>query len=388
MSLVPVRPVLRAILDEPAPTLPPRDRDGRRSGAVWWALMGGLAVVEVFARDDLAERWFSLAVVVALGTALPWRRVHPLVAALVAGGGNVAALAVTGGDAPRMYASVVMLAVPFSLARWASGRHLLAGGGFLLATSIAAPLIQGGGTPEVVGAVAVLSACLALGAAARYRLRARQRDRERLLAQERERIARDLHDTVAHHVSAIAVRAQAGLAVGGDAAVEALRLIETEARRALTEMRGVVRALREDDPLAPPTGLTEALDDVATRFPGVSVSVDGDPAAAPATVQAAAARIVQESLTNAARHARTTDGSAVPVSVRVSVVDGAARSGVLAVDVVDSGRPTRAADPDGPGLGLRGMAERARLLGGELRAGPAEGGGWRVEASLPWRGTP
>ena len=195
---------------------------------------------------------------------------------------------------------------------------------------------------------------------------------------EREQLARDLHDTVAHHVSAIAVQAQAGSAVAKtdpDATAEVLRTIEGEASRTLREMRAMVGILRRSDgpDLAPTPGLTElqALRATDAGAPAITVRVDGDVDSVPAAVAAAVFRIAQEAVTNARRHAPRV--TRIDVAVRIDA------SGVL-VDVRNDGEPSAAAPA---GYGIRGMQERAALLGGTCEAGRGPNGGWVVKATLP-----
>jgi signal transduction histidine kinase len=240
--------------------------------------------------------------------------------------------------------------------------------------------------------VAVLVTTMALGTALRYRARARARELDQAKLLERERLARDLHDTVAHHVSAMAIRAQAGLAVANsqpEAAAEALRLIEAEASRALTEMRTLVRVLRREDlrppdpagyqpaELAPSPGIAD-VEQFARRTrsgPVVDVEIVGDVADVPPSVGAAIYRLAQESVTNARRHAR----HATRVQVRVSADDT-----VVRLRVSDDGDARPAGSP---GYGLVGMIERAGLLGGTCEAGPNPDRGWTVTAVLPRTGS-
>jgi signal transduction histidine kinase len=192
-------------------------------------------------------------------------------------------------------------------------------------------------------------------------------------------LARELHDTVAHHVSAIAVQAQAGGVVAGiqpEKAAEVLAAIESEASRTLAEMRSMVRVLREDEAVAyaPQPGVADlpalARADVT---PTVEVSLDGSVARLAGPVDAALYRLAQESLTNALRHAR--GASRVGIDV---CQEGAS----VRLRVSDDGR-TEPGPPPERGFGLLGMAERAHLLGGSLSAGPGPAGGWVVEAVLP-----
>jgi signal transduction histidine kinase len=232
---------------------------------------------------------------------------------------------------------------------------------------------------------AFLYSAMALGAVLRFRARARMNELGQVKVLERERLARDLHDIVAHHVSAIAIRAQAGLATSAsrpDAAVDALRVIEAEASRTLTEMRGMVRILRGNEPAElTPGGSIADLERLASRDragPVVDVAVSGDFADVPTPVGAAVYRLAQESVTNARRHAR----HATRIAVRVAADDSSVR-----LRVSDNGDAGLLRLTGTPGYGLVGMIERARLLGGICEAGPDPGGGWTVTAVLPRAGT-
>ncbi|MEU7902579.1 sensor histidine kinase [Actinoplanes sp. NPDC049118] len=202
----------------------------------------------------------------------------------------------------------------------------------------------------------------------------------RAVLEERARIAREMHDVVAHHMSMIAVQAEtAPYRVTGlsPPALAEFTAIASGARAALTDMRrllGVLRAETDESPRAPQPGLAEVATLVETaRRAGVTVSLDGDgPGDVPEAVGLAAYRIVQEALANAARHA---PGGPVRVSVRGG-------PGLLRVEV-GNGPGSPAPAPGGPGHGLIGMRERAALLGGTLEAGPRPDGGYRVEALLP-----
>ena len=274
-----------------------------------------------------------------------------------------------------------MLILPYALLRWASGREMI-GGLAVIALAFAVAVPDTEGWVEAIGAALFLLFPAALGASARYRDRARRRATEQTRLRERERLARELHDTVAHHVSAIAVQAQAGRVLAGtrpDASLEALAVIEEAASRTLAEMRHIVRALREDGdgPRAPGAALAdiERLARENTSGLRVDVTMTGTLTDLDAALGATLYRITREALTNATRHAR----GARAVSVHV-----AGEALQVRLRIVDDGEA-----PDsnpGTGFGLRGMAERVALLGGTLRAGPAERRGWSVEATLPRRG--
>jgi signal transduction histidine kinase len=202
---------------------------------------------------------------------------------------------------------------------------------------------------------------------------------------ERVRIARELHDVVAHSMSVIAMYAGSGrLAADRDpaAARRALEVVERSSRDALAEMRRLVTVLRDADEagaaLAPVPGLRDVhrlVAEVAAAGVTVEVHTEGDLGGVPDGVSLAAYRIVQEALTNVVRHAS-------PAQARLSVRIG---DGAVVLDVVDDGAgvAVRAAAPASAGQGTVGMHERAALYGGELTAGPRPGGGWRVAARLP-----
>lgn len=212
----------------------------------------------------------------------------------------------------------------------------------------------------------------------------REEEARRQVAEERVRIARDLHDIVAHNIAGISLQAATGAHVAGahpDQARMALVAIREASRQTLDELRSTLHLLRQGDdeaPLAPAPGL-DALPDLvgsvsATGIP-VSLELAGEVADVPEAVAGSAYRIVQESLTNVMRHA-----GAASAEVRVE-----RRADGLALRVVDDGRGGPAVPDDGrpAGHGIGGMRERAAALGGTVHAGPGAGGGWTVDAWLP-----
>ena len=209
---------------------------------------------------------------------------------------------------------------------------------------------------------------------------AREEEALRRLGEERLRIAREVHDVVAHAM--VAINVQAGVAAhvvdrDPEQARSALREIKAASGEALTDLRATLGVLRDPDtsaPVAPATALHD-LDDLAAglRAAGVDVTLAVEELPfVPAAVHAAGYRIVQEALTNVLRHARR------PSTVRVSV--GAPDDSTVRIEVVDDGA---SGGSGAPGNGMRGMRERATALDGTLTAGPAAGGGWRVVAQLP-----
>jgi signal transduction histidine kinase len=216
--------------------------------------------------------------------------------------------------------------------------------------------------------------------------REREGEARRAVASERARIARELHDVVAHHVSMMVVQAEAGpLAVERDPAraAGAFEAIAATGRQALVEMRRLLGVLRGDGQapsLAPQPGLDQVpslVEQVGRAGLEVELVVEGEKAPLPAGVELSAYRIVQEALTNAVRHAG-------PGRARVLVRYGERD---LELTVRDEGGGGGAAPAGGPpsrsGQGLVGMRERVSLFGGELHAGPGPDGGFTVAARLP-----
>ncbi|WP_217184158.1 sensor histidine kinase [Streptomyces sp. AC495_CC817] len=267
-----------------------------------------------------------------------------------------------------------------------------------LAATLAAPLVRGdivagdAATANLIVAASVsggayLIAVLLAGRArigeelTREREHSAVEESRRELVEERARIARELHDVIAHSMSVIQVQASTAryrLPELGEAAVGEFDDIAATARASLTEMRRMLGVLRTEDQaaeLAPQQGIDDVpalVEGVRRAGAAVDIVIDGDAAGVPSSVQIASFRIVQEALSNAVRHA---PGAPIRVglvideeAVHIRVRNDAARSASTAT---------------GSGFGLRGMRERATLLGGTLSAGPSTDGGWTVEAAIP-----
>jgi signal transduction histidine kinase len=350
-----------------------------------WVLVGVLmmaALLEGVFRDDVVWRPFATIVAVGLAPVMLWRRTQPL-ACVVVGFGTAMALGLAtlagGPSHVGLNAMIYILVLVYALVRWGSGREIVIGLVFVLIAAVIGTVADYTGPSDFIGGFGILTASAAGGAAFRYRAESWRRALEQIRSQERVGLARELHDMVAHHVSAIAVQAQAGRALAGqrpEAGLEALAAIEGEASQTLAEMRAMVRVLREGAPAeyTPQPGVAD-LASLARRdpVPVVDVEVPGDLDELPLQVDAAVYRLAQEALTNALRHARNAS------RVEIRVVEGEGR---LRLRVTDDGQidPAR---PASHGFGLLGMTERVQLLGGTLRAGPASGGGWTVDAELP-----
>lgn len=345
-----------------------------------------LAALEGFLRDELVWRPVAVAVQVPLLAMLLWRRSHPLVSVAVAFGGlGLLEIATTlaGRDSAGLYAMVGLLVLPYALFRWGSGREAAIG---LVIMSIphAMDMIFKPSDPASTAAGFVfLLFPAALGASVRFRARSRRRDLDEAKLLEREQLARELHDAVAHHVSAIVIQAQAGRLIAAsepEAAQRALATIESEASRTLTEMRSIVGVLRRGPAeYVPQRKLVdlEALAHSEGSSPAVEVELEGDLDEVRPAIQAAIFRIAQESITNVRRHAR----HATEVSVRV-----VADSETVSLTVSDDGDVAHFDADSGSGFGLVGMTERAALHDGTLEAGPGHDRGWTVRAVLPKAG--
>jgi signal transduction histidine kinase len=378
-----VTDAIRAVLAEPAAPSPPGPQ--RRDWLLVAAIVA-IALVEGALSPDVVWRPVAIVVCVALAFLLPWRRTHPLAVVSVAFA-TCAALHVASVaadvESPGLMTQVYFLLLTYSLFRWASGRDMLTGAAIVV-VAVALTLSASVTGTDILGAAAVVLTSMAVGACVRSQVNARARELEQIKLLEREQLARELHDTVAHHVSAIAIQAQAGRTVAPrepGAAVAALEVIEGAAIETLADMRAMVRILRDARAaeLAPLGGVADiARLGGAGGGPRIDVELAGEIADLPPSIDAAAYRLAQESITNAVRHAR----DATCVRVRVAT-DATA----LHLRVHDDGDTTHIGASRPSGFGLVGMAERARLLGGTCEAGPDPAGGWTVTAVLPRNGT-
>jgi signal transduction histidine kinase len=354
-----------------------------------WALVGVLvtvAVLEGLLRTDVAWRPLVVLEAAALAFALPWRRTHPL-GVVAAGFGAVilldaAAVVLNGRGQVGLDSMLYLLLLPYALYRWGSGREVVAGSAIALGAYGESVLREVTQLSDAVGGFVVLTLPAVLGLLVRNWSTSRARELDTMRARERELLARELHDTVAHHVSAMVIRAQAGRVVAATrplAAVEALELIETEGSRTLAEMRAMVTALRDTDDaeLTPVRGIAD-IERLGTSADGPTVRVtsSGVPDGVSPAVEAALYRIAQEAVTNALRHAR---------QAQQICVDVRGQDGLVRLTVTDDGEPVPAARL-GTGYGIVGMTERAKLLGGTLTAGAGEDRGWVVDAALPASG--
>ncbi len=372
--------VLRDLWAEPAPEPPAR----RGWDTAIIGTLVGAGLLDGLLSTEVAWPTITIPVMMVLPLALRWRHSHTLaVAAVVFGTYSVlhGAMLAAGVTSTFLNAGVIIVSV-YTLARWASGRDAIIGLGmatvgtaFAGSTEVLRELSGAVGLPTFIGLFALAGVAIRLWSS---RGAARLSEAKMM---ERNRIARELHDTIAHHVSAIAVQAQGAQEIlDGDpeTARAALATIEQQASLTLAEMRLILGVLRDHKPddLFPRAGIEDIarLADSSGGSPQVEVALSGDLEHVSPSVGSAVFRLTQEAITNARRHARNA------TLVAVDVVGSGDR---IQVTVTDDGQPTSGT---GPGYGLLGMTERATLMGGECHAGPSDSGGWVVKASLPRTG--
>jgi signal transduction histidine kinase len=383
----------------------PKLVDGALAAAL--AFLGVASAVAVAFRPGLHPQGFGLlaGILLALLLAVPvvFRRSHPVgafTAAIVIGALQVLL------DLRPTAADLAIVILLYTLAAYTPRRISVAGLAICLVGSATAVARWMPGQLSVLDAVAVGSIMFAgpsliawvLGDSVRYRRayysaledRAARLEAERdaqaqvAAAAERARIARELHDVVAHNVSVMVVQADgASYALDSDLgkAREALAAIAGTGRQALAEMRRLLGVLRHDDgtdpgraPLPGIAQLGELLEQTRAAGLPVSLTVEGVPQPLPDGAALAAYRIVQESLTNTRKHG----GPQATAQVTLRYLEDA-----LVLRITDDGQGP-ATLPDGAGHGLNGMRERVAIYGGWVQSGPRAGGGYHVTARLPF----
>jgi signal transduction histidine kinase len=338
----------------------------------------------------------TLPVMLVMTASVAFRRRWPLgVGATVLLCSSVSGVA--GGHGTSLAQGVSWMCGVYGLAVWTDTRAFLVGIGVLIAGNWGSYLLGGGSASDVAlfTWVPILAMVLARGAvrgrqlqnealAARAELLEREQEvrANEAVAEERARIARELHDLVAHNVSVMVVQAGAErVALGEEQASTraALASIEQAGRQALAEARrllGMLRRNGDGEGLEPQPSIDHIdllVEQIERAGLPVRLDVEGERVPLPAGVDLCAYRIVQEGLTNALKHA------------------GAAQAEVLlryeprglGVEVRDNGRGNGSANGDGSGHGLIGMRERVSLYGGALQTGPRDGGGFEIRAHLP-----
>ncbi|YCK42044.1 sensor histidine kinase [Actinomadura sp. ATCC 39365] len=365
---------------------------GRRAAAVTAqaALAVAAVAVLVFWAGLIAGSWgggywvFDCAAGAAVCALALARRLAPMWTAV--GGLAVAAVAVLvaawaglpnePGPAMALGLSVLVGSAVRTLPAWPA--CAVAAGGL----AVAAASVPGAHSGAVVGLnLAGWLAALGVGGGLRLLAASSLSAAERVRHDERRRLARELHDVAAHHLTGIVLQAQAARLLarrGSGPLEESLEDIEDAGAGALAALRRVVGLLREaaDDVPGPPGRLT----DLVGGFDGppVTLRAPGEAESWPPEVTSTVYRIVQESLTNVARHA---------ARARAVTVEITGRDGAVVVEVADDAPPAPPSRSRG-GYGLIGMRERVEALDGTLRAGPRPEGGWSVHATLPLTGPP
>lgn len=363
----------------------------RRGDAVLGAVLAGIAAVELLVDgSDAPVRAIASMAVCGLGVSL--RRKAPLVAFLVTSAGLFAvSWFQRGWDDESIVFVVFYFVALYSLGAHTRGRAVWAAAAIVLVGIVVFVAFDGDpfAPGDVVFATFFVGGPWAAGVAIRLR-----RDREQILvhenelavARERARIARELHDVVAHAISVTVVQARGGRAMLGrdeEAVRRALDAIEQTNTAALSDMRRLLAVLRDTDTAdggrsAPQPSLAN-LDRLVEQVRGtglpVDVEVEGHPGVVPPGVDLSAYRIVQEALTNVVKHAG--DGARARVRVAYSPDD-------LEVTVSDDGRGPAGPVDAGGGHGLVGIRERVAVVGGSVEAHPRDDGGFVVSARLPY----
>lgn len=392
-----VRPMhsVAARLAERGRRLPPLAVDAALAAVVGTVQIVSIAVTDA---DDPSERmtWWGWALVAVQVVPLVWRRRSPLVVAFVSGMGSLAFGLANLPDPAIQFT----LAVALYTAAAYRPRSVTLPVAVSVAVVCALSIVVDRQADVADAAVNYLVAIGAwvVGDSTRSQrertawLAQRQHDEaRRATAEERVRIARDLHDVVAHHISVIVVQAEAAqevLAADPERAEGAMAAVADTARTALGELRRMLGLLRSDAGRTPQPDLA-AVDDLVRSVRGAGLAVElrttGAPRPVGGVVGLTAYRVVQEALTNVLRHA----------GADRACVDLRFEDDALVVCVADDGRGTSSgragggrdgADGNGVGHGLRGMRERVGSVGGEVDAGPSPEGGFVVRARLPLAG--
>jgi signal transduction histidine kinase len=358
--------------------------------------LAALACAEAVAYSDGSARHLAGSLVLVAGAvSLTWRRTAPLpVAVLCSAGMTVPALLTRSAE--TIGEPLVAMIALYSMAVYGPGvRRALVPASLVLTAYMIRVVADWGTDPVSLGiGLAMTAGAFALGLHMRRQRRDTALSRERAeqaeqareeqvaaaVAAERARIARDLHDVVAHAISVIVLQARGGRRMLGvdpgqsRAAFDAVELLAGQAMSDMRRMIGMIRLPGADPGLAPQPSLRH-LDALVAGLsrPGLRLltEISGDLSGVPAGVDVAAYRIVQESLTNVLKHAAARTAS---VAVRVSPT-------ALEIEVSDDGSGAPAA-PE-PGFGLVGMRERVALYQGTFSAGNGPDGGFRVRACLP-----
>ena len=343
--------------------------------------------------------WLGFLVTVIASVALLWRRSRPREVAAVAG---AAAISVAGlGYIPSVLLIGPAMIGLFSLAyrsdRRTANTYAVAIICLLMSAAVFISSSHEQLVLQTIGPAAWLFLPLSLGTATRvrrenlalvqaradYAERTREQEARHRVAEERMRIARDLHDVVAHHLALANAQVTTATYVARkdpDKALEILAEVGSTTSAALRELKATVGLLRHADEPEVPTGLAQ-LPELAASFASIGLAVEvgtaGQPRRLDSAVDLTAFRITQEALTNVRKHAATD-------KARVQVRYGQDRITITITDEATARRPKTAESAANSGFGLIGMRERAQSVGGRLRTGPRPEGGFQVSAELPF----
>ena len=350
-----------------------------------WLLTFALAaagLLEGFLRSDVGWRPVVIGVAVVAPLVIPWARAYPLPATIIVVGGYGVLhleMLITGVES-ALVNPFTLLVLTHVLVRWAPGRQIAIGLGaaaacWMIAWSIPSENLTGMVMKSIAISLPVLS-----GAAMRHLSELRHARARESRFRERHQIARELHDTLAHRMTAIAIQAQAGRAVATSnpgAVLETLETIEETASSSLQDMRQIIGVLRDGDASIESHHAVSDIERIFNTGTGdipVSVQLEGVLDDLGSSVEAGLFRVVQESITNARRYARNASRIVVRINGSTDTVH---------LTVTDDGDPVRPNARVGSGYGIIGMTERVSLLGGQLSAGRGSDGYWIVDAHIP-----
>lgn len=353
-----------------------------------WLLMlalGAAGLLEGLFRADLGWRPIVISVAVIAPVVVPWARAHPLAAAIIVFGsyGVLHVDMIIAGVDRALVNLFTLLVVTHVLVRWGSGRQIAIGLACAAVCWTIAWSIPWDGLASIIFKIVVISLPVLTGAVTRHVAELRFQRNQESRFKERHQIARELHDTIAHQMSAIAIQAQAGKALAEsnpNAVVETLGTIEKAATSSLQDMRQIVGVLRDSDAAIESLHTVADIERIANyegAKPRVSVHIEGDVDDLGASVEAGLFRVAQESITNARRYARR----ARLISVHID-----ASGDAVHMTVADDGEPVRGRPQIGTGYGIVGMTERVALLGGKFKADRGPDGRWVVDALIPKSG--
>lgn len=331
------------------------------------------------------ERWELVRLGVSVPTvlALPWRRQHAIVLALSTTllqlCGDVLAWSFDAEFSILSGGGLAALVLFYAMYRWPSLDQALLASGALILLVAGSFVVQTTTVSDAIFSSLFWLILVAFALAMRYRAKLKQTEQLQIRLNERHDLARELHDTVAHHVSAIAVQAQAAqfvAKINPEASLEAMKSVEELANKTINEMRHMVGILRSD------SGDTRSV--AAANLssfaepngsPSIVIENDLDLEDLSSPVSAAIYRVTQESITNARRHSR---------GVRTITVSANKHDRHIELVVNNDGSPTTR--NSGSGYGQIGMQERIAALEGTFESGPGPAAGWRVKVTIPLRG--